>query len=156
MFRWKCVIGAVLLGRRNVFFPPQASSFPLNQYIPKWNSIAEAERCALQSKGEQAVQQMGLFHTLLIHRNGNRDHPQLIALMYASRNTNGQRQCGRRMKLNGWKQSWIISATPYEGVPTFQQQIFTYFIAESFPGKPQIHMLVQRIVRKQPGGGLKQ
>lgn len=44
---------------------------------------------------------MGLFHTLLIHRNGNGERPQLIALMYASRNTNGQQQRGQRMKLNG-------------------------------------------------------
>lgn len=47
-----------------------------NQYIPKWVHIPEACRTI---KEEQAVQQMGLFHTLLIHCNGKSAPPCLIA-----------------------------------------------------------------------------
>lgn len=47
-----------------------------NQYIPKWVHITEVCRTI---KEEQAVQQMGLFHMLLIHGNGKSAPPCLIA-----------------------------------------------------------------------------
>lgn len=63
-----------------------------NQYIPKWVHITEVCRTI---KEEQAVQQMGFFHTLLIHCNGKSAPPCLIAWCMSLTTQTDKRTAGR-------------------------------------------------------------